>query len=58
MNDRQEAKLSMYQEVAKVCHANEAVYALDTGNSDLLALTSVNKSTFYGGHVNDALKRF
>jgi hypothetical protein len=117
MNDRQEAKLSMYQEVAKVCHANETVYAgvpamnsavqrldegvsgilqaagqqsgttpqgatvdknraldemtaaavqtgnsvyvyaLDTGNSDLLALTSVNKSTFYGGHVNDALVR-
>jgi hypothetical protein len=26
MNDRQEAKLSMYQEVAKICHANEQVY--------------------------------
>jgi hypothetical protein len=27
MNDRQEAKLSMYREVTKVCHANEQVYA-------------------------------
>ena len=27
MTDRQAAKLSMYQEVAKVCHANQQVYA-------------------------------
>jgi hypothetical protein len=33
------------------------VYALDAGNPELLALASVNKSTFYGGHVNDALLR-
>jgi hypothetical protein len=117
MNDRQEAKLSMYREVAKVCRANEQVYAgvpamnsavqrleegvasilraagqqsgttsqgatdmknsaldalttevvqtanavyvyaLDTDNADLLVQTSVNKSTFYGGYVNNALVR-
>jgi hypothetical protein len=43
MNDRQEAKLSMCQEVAKVCHANEAVYAASYARLDSVLYDRLDK---------------
>jgi hypothetical protein len=66
MNDIQEAKLSMYQEVANICHANEQMYAgvlamnnavfrLDEGVSGILQATGQQSGMMPQGATADKI---